>query len=849
MNIKMAWEFKRLTLLLVFFLGGINLLNAQIEDPVEWNISIQETGESTFEINAKCTIEDNWHVYASKISDDPDAMGPIPTSFYFPDSTGFDIIGGLKEGEYITHFDPNFEMDLNYFENEATFSQEIKITDPNAMVKGEMNYMACDDSKCIFPDPVYLEFSFANGKLAYASVNDEVVQGEKASDGGDEIFEPAQWSISSTNNGDGSFTLEWTCTLEEGWHVYSQHLDNNEGPVPTYFQYTLPAGITAEGPTNEEEPIVHYDPNFMMDLAYFENAPKFTQVIKGDLPSEKIMASVDFMVCNDEMCLPPELIEFEVNLQTGVGNRPGELEAGGNDVAKIIPALPNLDLDNPHGDCVGLAASGAEGASKEGQMDNSENEINASTSAWKVFLFGFLGGLVALLTPCVFPMIPLTVSFFTKGGEDKSSGIGKALLYGFFIFLIYALLSIPFHFGTDPAALNEIATSVTLNLIFFVVFVVFAISFFGFFEIRLPASLLNKADSASNVGGLAGIFFMALTLALVSFSCTGPILGTVLGNSLKNGPWPITAAMSGFGIALGLPFAVFAAFPSMMNSLPRSGGWLNSVKVVLGFIELALAVKFLSNADLVHQWHIVERETFFLIWTTLGIGLVLYLLGLIRFPHDSKIKKFSISRIGFIALFASFVIYIAPGIMENPPWRHDYLAGMPPPTFYSWYSEGSEHFDNFEDAMARAEEINKPILVDFTGWACVNCRKMEETVWTDPLVKETIENDFILVSLYVDDKNELPEAQQGVFEFQVGDKTRSKRVKTIGNKWATFQTHYFRNNSQPYYVMLSPEGELLGKPVGYTPDIEEYASYLECGIATNEKLSGGSKESFPLASE
>ena len=452
-------------------------------------------------------------------------------------------------------------------------------------------------------------------------------------------------------------------------------------------------------------------------------------------------------------------------------------------------------------------------------------------NVWLVFLFGFIGGLIALLTPCVFPMIPLTVSFFTKG-NNKSSGLGKAFLYGFFIFLIYALLSVPFHFNADPSVLSEVATSVWLNVLFFVIFLIFAISFFGYFEITLPSSISNKADAASDIGGIIGIFFMALTLALVSFSCTGPILGTVLGSALKNGAWPISAAMSGFGIALGLPFGLFAAFPSFLNKLPKSGGWLNSVKVVLGFIELALELKFLSNADLVEQWGLIKRETFFLIWTLIGVGLTLYLVGWIKFPHTSPIGKFSKFRILFTSIIIGFTIYIAPGVMKNSPWNHNLLSGFPPPTFYSWYDNDAFHseFTDFDLAMEKAIQQNKPLLIDFTGWACVNCRKMEETVWSSKLIKEKLENDFILVSLYVDDKVELAPKKQGIFEFEQNGIKQQKKIKTIGNKWSTFQTHVFNNNSQPYYAMISPDGYLLANPIGYTPDVNEYNNYLKCGL-------------------
>jgi thiol:disulfide interchange protein DsbD len=346
------------------------------------------------------------------------------------------------------------------------------------------------------------------------------------------------------------------------------------------------------------------------------------------------------------------------------------------------------------------------------------------------------------------------------------------------------------------------------------------------------------------VGGLLGIFFMALTLALVSFSCTGPILGTVLGNSLKDGPWPVSAAMSGFGIALGLPFAVFAAFPQWLNSMPKSGGWLNSVKVVLGFIELALALKFLSNADLVEQWGLIKRETFFLIWVIIGLGLAGYLFGLVKFPHDSPIKKLGATRVILGSITLAFTIYLAPGVLKNSPWNHNLLSGFPPPTFYSWYEQSEDdhdesfhpEYDDFYAAMEVAQSEGKPILIDFTGWACVNCRKMEEAVWTQPQIKEKLSEDFVVVSLYVDDKVELPEDKQGVFEYEVNGEKQVKKIRTIGNKWATFQTQSFRNNSQPYYVMLSPDGHLLGNPVGYTPNVKEYDEYLECGLSAFQQM-------------
>lgn len=628
-----------------------------------------------------------------------------------------------------------------------------------------------------------------------------------------QVYDPVSWSFETKKNSDTEIQLTIKASLEKDWHIYALHLPNTDGPLPTTITFVPSQDYELVGKPNEGKYKTEFDPNFNMDLNYHDNVAIFTQIvtIKNNQPF-KIKGTVESMVCNAEMCLPPEVVDFEFNINGATQSNSSDSAVVTTDLSSVVPQLPNLKLDTPIGQC---------GDEKE--------EVSGT---WMVFVFGFFGGLLALLTPCVFPMIPLTVSFFTKGGKEGKKGLGKAVLYGLFIFLIYAALSIPFHFNTDPAVLNEIATSVWLNVIFFAVFLIFAISFFGFFEITLPSRLTNKADSASEVGGIIGIFFMALTLALVSFSCTGPILGTVLGNSLKNGPWPITAAMSGFGVALGLPFALFAAFPSIMKKMPQSGGWLNSVKVVLGFIELALALKFLSNADLVEQWGLVKRETFFLIWTILGVGLTLYLTGVLKFPHDTPIGKFSRFRIIFTTLIIGLTIYISTGVLKNSPWNHHLLSGFPPPAFYSWYDNESFHaeFTDFDLALAESKKTGKPLLVDFTGWACVNCRKMEESVWTVESIKEKLKNDFVLVSLYVDDKVELPENQQGVFEFDSNGTIKRKKIKTIGNKWATFQTHVFNNNSQPFYVMLSPEGELLANPVGYLPDVEAYKNFLDCGL-------------------
>lgn len=788
---------------------------SQIYNPVSWSTSVTDNKDGTFDLEIKAEIDEHWHLYSQILQNDD---GPIATEFTFKATDDYELIGKVIEPKAITEFDPNFDMDLNFFEHEVTFIQKIKPKTPKALkIEGDVYFMVCDAEKCLPPEYVDLVFNIdATGTIsepAPAGLNSsEETLNSIPQDGVDGDFKNAtKWTYTSEKVDESAYAFHFKVKIGEGWHLYSQTQASEEEQVMA-TKFYLNKALEPDVETAEKgNLIIAFDPTAEMTLNYFEDQAEFIRKVEG-INSDKYAIEFEYIVCNESMCLPPELIEVEFDLKSGKGyNTLDQMEVTeGLDVNSIIPQLPLVDLENPEGNC---------------------GEKTEISNVWMVFLFGFIGGLIAQLTPCVFPMIPLTVSFFTKGdGEGK--GLGKAVLYGFFIFLIYALLSVPFHFNTDPEILNEIATSVWLNILFFVVFLVFAISFFGYFEITLPSSIANKTDSASQTGGILGIFFMALTLALVSFSCTGPILGTVLGNALKNGPWPITAAMSGFGVALGLPFAVFAAFPSMMNKLPKSGGWLNSVKVVLGFVELALALKFLSNADLVEQWGLIKRETFFLIWTVIGIGLSLYLLGVIKFPHDSPVKSFSKFRIGFTIIIIAFTIYIAPGVLKEPFWNHNALSGFPPPTFYTWYEKETFHAEymDFDEAMAEAQSIGKPLLIDFTGWACVNCRKMEESVWTVEKIKKKLEEDFVLVSLYVDDKVKLPEDQQGVFEYVANGETIKKKIKTIGNKWATFQTQVFNNNSQPYYVMLSPEGKLLGNPVGYTPDVEDYESFLDCGL-------------------
>lgn len=792
----------------------------QVIDPVKWTMEAVETGENEYDIVFKSTIEEHWHVYSSVLDIDSTKIGPMPTTLDFLPNDLVTVNGKLQErSKMLTEFDPNFEMDLNFYEHTAIFARNISIA-PGATTRfdGSLGFMACDATQCVFPPPIDFTVEIVDGKVTSVAekvlVSDEV--GFDDNSNGKGVVNPIHWKVHSESLGADEYKIFFNATCDGDWHIYSQHLEGNEGPLPTVFVVELPEGGTTTSEMIEPAPHVEYDPNFKMELAFFEGSAEFTQTIKVS-GTPKIKASVDFMACDDSGCLPPELVEFEIDLATGAGEEIALEATDSLDLTGSIWDLP-IDIDNPSQDC---------GEKKE---DNQ--------SLWTIFLLGFGGGLVALITPCVFPMIPLTVSFFTKGSKDKKKGVTMAIIYGFFIFAIYFGMSLPFHiWKIDPDVLNQLSTGVTLNVIFFIIFIVFAISFFGYFEITLPNKWANKADSASNTGGLLGTFFMALTLVIVSFSCTGPILGSILAGTITQGPMPLTAGMSGFGVALGLPFALFAMFPGWLNNLPKSGGWLNTTKVVLGFAEVALAFKFLSTADLVVQTGALHRETFFAIWTVIAFLIGIYLLGFIKFPHDSKKTKLSVPRVTIALIFIAFGVYLAPGVMKNPTWSHGLLAGFPPPETYSWYEHdsdcplGLDCAHDLEEAISMAKEKGQPVFIDFTGWGCVNCRRMEENVWIDDRVFQMLNNDFQVVSLYVDDKRELPEAEQFNKTIVYDDGTEKvKRIKTIGDKWSTLEILSFENSTQPLYAIITPEGKLLNPPVGYTPNSDEYVEWMKCGL-------------------
>ena len=646
-----------------------------------------------------------------------------------------------------------------------------------------------------------------------------------------EIKNPLEWEGAVKKISDLEYEISVTGFIDDGWHVYSQFtpedLEKGLGPIPLFMDFKqVGVDYRLNGPLLESETYREFSKTWGFDEVFFKEMMVLNQKVTLSDPNLKVIKAVlYYQVCID-VCLNEE--------------RYIALDLAANKVLFI----DNYDEWNTY------SSKEINKVSLEKSTKNNSSSTNSKTRGlWAIFFIAFLSGFAALLTPCVFPMIPLTVSFFTKQSKNRAVGIKNAIMYGVFIIVIYVLLGsvIVGLFGAD--SLNALSTNVWFNIIFFLLLVVFAISFLGAFEITLPQSWSNKVDSQADRGGIIGIFFMALALAIVSFSCTGPIVGTLLVESASKGGLAPIVGMLGFSIAIALPFALFAMFPGWMNSLPKSGGWLNTVKVFLGFLELALAFKFLSNADLVLQLHWLEREVFLAIWIAVFGTLALYLFGKIKLPHDGNEHHISVGRLSLGLLVLAFTIYLIPGIWGAPLKM---ISGFPPPMNYSeapygvgftklgtvngaddkdFMPAGAElgphdilAFNNYDEGLAYAKKVNKPVLIDFTGYACVNCRKMEERVWANPHILEILNKEIILVSLYVDDKRLLPDSEQYTSE------TTGKRIKSIGNKWSDFQIKEYQANAQPYYVLIDLEEEELNTPIGYTPDIEEYKKWLIDGV-------------------
>ena len=618
--------------------------------------------------------------------------------------------------------------------------------------------------------------------------------------------EPIKWLTSVEKKSDNSYILYTTAKIQDNWRLYSQNLEEG-GALPTEFVFEEESIFDSFSIVSEPKPITKYDPIFQMDQSYFINEVIYSQevVLKGNYKDDILTQNLYYQVCDDRVC-----IFQDVKLEYSLSNKQ-IINTTSFDYSTVSSSL-NLDLKN-----------------SELLVNEYENEMSNNFSRRiNILILGLLGGFLALLTPCVFPMIPLTVSFFSTKNEQAKLYSSS---YGFFIILIYVSLSIPFYFleNINPEILNQISTSPVLNFIFFAIFVAFALSLFGLFDITLPSSWSNTVDSKSNLyKGLISTFFMSLTLCLVSFSCTGPILGTLLVGTLTSdgGAIDLTYGMLGFGVALAVPFTLLAFFPNVINKLPKSGSWTNSIKVILGFVELALAFKFLSNVDLILEWGILKREIFIGIWVLLFLLCGLYLL------RTSKKLSYILSSSFFIIVG----IYMSSSLFSTKT-NLSLLSGLLPPEFYSVYQDDNECplslncIKDFDEGKSESIENNKPILLDFTGWACANCRRVEENTWSEPKVYDMINNEFILISLYVDDRSDLNQDQIIILTDKNGNE---KTLKKVGEKWSAFQTINFKNNSQPYYVLLSPNLEVLNKPIQYT-DTDTYQSWLSEGLENFKK--------------
>jgi thiol:disulfide interchange protein len=853
----------------LFFLCYSILAIAQ-QNPIHWSFGVSKVSETEFDLISTAKIDKKWHLYSQFLKGD----GPTPTEFNFKSSPSYQLVG--KTAEISDHkksgFDKLFDMDVTSFEESVSFVQRVKVLDRSKPITGMVRYGTCDDEKCLppaeddfafrlpaaenvvpFPSPqpaavpantsqptntpqpskigggVFPQTASTipatTSNPATTSTDPTLVAAEGASRNAQPT--PVKWSFSSKKISETEYDLISKATIEKGWHVYSQFL-KPDGPVPTSFKFDKDSNFELVGKAKEESPKrrEHKEPLFQnMSLVDFEDSVKFIQRIKIKDPKKTFKGSLEFMCCNAVTCNPPSEVNFNINLASGV-------------IEPILPTneLPGLSPVSTTSDR--LYDTTLFDHTGESTVCNGVSIVEKPKSLWLIFVLGFFGGLFALLTPCVFPMIPLTVGYFTKSSKDKKTGIRNALIYGLSIIIIYVTLGILVTLIMGSTGLNQLATNAPINILFGILFLIFAVSFFGYFEITLPSSWTNKTDQAADKGGLLGIFFMAATLALVSFSCTGPIIGSLLVSTSTDGisAGPI-AGMLGFATALALPFGLFAAFPAWLQALPKSGSWMTSVKVTLAFIEIALAFKFLSVADLTMHWKLLPYELVLGVWVLCALGLALYWAGFIRFAHDSKVKDYKPGRILMILISSLITVYLALGFRYSPQ-SGTFLtppagSGLLPPPGYSYiYPKACplnlNCFHDFEEGLAVAKATNKPMLVDFTGYGCVNCRKEEDQVWSQPEVLKIINDDYVLISLYTDDRTELAQP----FISKVDGKTKHN----IGQKWAEFEITHFKRISQPYYVLVSPDLKILNQPIGYTPDVKLYKEFLECGKSTFKRL-------------
>lgn len=878
---------KKLASLLALLTLLINVNFAQIVKPVKWSFESKKVSDTEFDLVATAKLDKGWFIYSQTLVGD----GPIPTKFTFKPTPQYQLVGGIPK-EVSDHkksgFDPIFDMNVTKYSESVQFVQRVKLTGAAAQIGGSVEFMSCDSEKClppsdeeftfnvssgagtsrgaVTPPPTYIPPPPANpqatpqGTPQYSKPNlptkpnqtgvaskaapqpkpavlplpmPKIGETEKPTIAESTplsiskpsgIKDPVKWAFESKKISDTEYDIVAKATIESGWHIYSQFLKGDDGPTPT--KLTL-ENVENVGDAKEESPKrhEHIEPLFgNMKVIDFDESATFTQRIKVKNANEKVKGSIGFMACTSSACLAPSDVPFAINLLTGKNESIGSIET----------PKPNASHLDEKGNIIQAAGWGFDKADINSSCGTAKTETADYSNLWWVFLQGLLGGFVAILMPCIFPLIPMTVAFFTKGTKDRATGIRHAIIYGLSIVVIYVGLGlfISTVFGSD--ALNRFASNAWVNIAFGILFLVFAISFFGYFEIALPSSWTNKADQASQKGGLVGIFFMAFTLVLVSFSCTGPIIGNLLVQSAGGNSLAPAVGMLGFGMALGLPFALFAAFPAWLKTLPKSGGWMDDVKVTLGFVEIALAFKFFSNADLAKNWKLLPYEAFLVIWMLCALGLILYYVGVFKVHgHKSAIKSTAVKG-GLVALCLMIFTYCGLGFQystithtfKTPPA----MSGIVPPAGYSYIYPSDcplniNCFHDLNEGVAYAKSVNKPILLDFTGYSCANCRKMENYVWPEPGVRELIEEKYVLISLYVDDPKEL----KAPYQTYVSDYD-NRTKKDYGDMWAELQARHFDQNTQPYYVLLSPDIKVLNNPKGTTLDVKEYKDFLQCGI-------------------
>ncbi len=804
-----------------FFLLGILFIfpslkaDAQILEPVKWNFSSQKISDNEYELLFSATIDYKWHLYSQDIP-----MSPPATTFHFNKNDNIELIGKVTEdtSAVIEEYDPNFEMKLKFYANKAEFRQKVKVlTSGTTTLTGSLEFMSCDDTKCLPPSDVDFSFELQGSENAQATAAPE-----------SKILEPVKWDFKAEKKGAKKYDLLFTAHIDKGYHLYSLTIPEG-GPLPTEFSFEESEDYKLIGkPVEVTKPIEKYDDVFEMEIGFFEGKAVFKQTIelvsdKTDIP---VVGEIAYMTCNETGCVALyNDIEFHFD--------------GKNDAV--------------------ITGSG-QATTEETTIANSDEDkdiTGAKKGLWGFFFISFLGGLLAILTPCVFPMIPMTVSFFMKEGDQKAKGKFEALVYSFSIIIIYTFIGSILAVIAGPNIANWLSTHWLPNILFFLIFIFFAASFFGMFEITLPHWMINKSDQKADKGGILGPVFMALTLVLVSFSCTGPIVGSILVASAGGAVVKPIVGMFGFSLAFAIPFGLFAFFPSLLKGLPKSGGWLNSVKVVLGFLELALGLKFLSIADQTYHWGILDREIYIAFWIVIFFLMGLYLLGKIKFAHDSDVPYVSVPRLTLAIITFTFVVYMIPGMFGAPlkalsgylppQATHDFdlnkvvrdnvklysgsgtsnapkeLCETPKYHEFLHLPHGLEGYFDYDQAIRCSKEQNKPIFIDFTGHGCVNCREMEANVWSDPAVLKRLRDDYIVLALYVDDKTKLPKEEWIKSEYD------HKMKKTVGKKNADFQIDKFGVNAQPFYVLMNADGEVLTDPRAYDLDVDAFVKFLDEG--------------------